>query len=49
MKEGIECLPEEIQAYILSKVDGGSLARCRKVCILWRELIDGQCITLYLC
>ncbi|XP_052279015.1 uncharacterized protein LOC127877326 [Dreissena polymorpha] len=37
----ISCLPEEIQAYILSKLNGHAAAMCKKVCRLWKELIEG--------
>ncbi|XP_052792559.1 uncharacterized protein LOC128226637 isoform X2 [Mya arenaria] len=41
MKESIGQLPEEIQAFILSKLNGRSAAVCKKVCKLWHELIEG--------
>lgn len=34
-------LPPETQAYILSKLDGRSVAVCKQVCRLWKDLITG--------
>lgn len=39
LKESISCLPEEMQAFILSKLDGTTAAIAKRVCKLWNELI----------
>ena len=41
LKESISRLPEEIQAFILSKLDGNSAAKAKRVCKLWNELLTG--------
>ena len=41
LKESISRLPEEIQAFILSKLDGNSAAVAKRVCKLWNELLTG--------
>lgn len=41
-KDSITCLPEEIQAYILSKLDGKSAAVCKCVCKMWRDIFSGM-------
>ena len=43
LKESISRLPEEIQAFILSKLDGNSAAVAKRVCKLWNELLTGTC------
>ncbi|XP_053399893.1 uncharacterized protein LOC123557594 [Mercenaria mercenaria] len=40
-KDSIGCLPEEMQAYVLSKLDGKSAAVAKRVCKLWNELVTG--------
>lgn len=37
----IESLPFEILLEILKQTDGVTLARCRRVCTIWKECIDG--------
>lgn len=39
LKESISCLPEEMQAFILSKLDGNTAAIAKRVCKLWNELL----------
>lgn len=41
MKPSIGVIPQEIQAFILSKLDGKSAANAKKVNRLWNEIITG--------
>lgn len=42
LKESMSRLPEEIQAYILSKLNGNTAAIAKRVCKLWNELLTGS-------
>ena len=35
-------LPEEMQAYILSKLDGKTAIIAKRVCKLWRKIVHGK-------
>lgn len=41
LKESMSRLPEEMQAFILSKLDGNTAAIAKRVCKLWNELLTG--------
>lgn len=41
LKESMSRLPEEMQAFILSKLDGNTAAVAKRVCKLWNELLAG--------